>query len=72
MSEESFLIKKRTIGLSFNSGDRVCVFIPENTILTVVDGPLDGRSLVNVKWGDSTATIFAEDLKARGRLVPAQ
>ena len=70
MPEECYLIKKRTVGLSSNDGTRECVFIPENTVLTVMDGPVEGKQLANVKWGESTATIFVEDLKTRGKLVP--
>jgi hypothetical protein len=33
---------------------------------------MDGKNMVNVKWGGSTATIFAEDLKTRGKLFPVK
>ena len=69
MSQESFHIKRRTVGVSSDSGDPVCIFIPENTVLTVTDGPMDGKSMVNVKWGETTATIFVEDLKNARKAV---
>jgi hypothetical protein len=72
MSQESFLIKRRPVGLSFDGGDNVCIFIPRKTILTLVDGPLDGKSMVNVKLGDSTAMLFAEDFKTHGKLFPTK
>jgi hypothetical protein len=66
---ESYVLKHRTVGVSSDGGERVCVFIPENTVITVLETPLDGKTIVNVKWADSTAMVFVGDLLKRGKLI---
>jgi hypothetical protein len=45
------------------------MYIPEGSIVTIVDGPLDGLRMVEVVWDEKKILLFTEDLRALGALV---
>ena len=72
MIGESYRLNKQTIGLSSEGGNRTSVLIPKNAVVTIIDGPLNGNRMVNVKWEDLTIMIFVEDLRERGTPLPRE
>jgi hypothetical protein len=55
-----------TLGIvSLSDGHRIPIIIPRDAVVTVVGMPNDDR-MIDVVWQGSTATIFAQDLAARG------
>jgi hypothetical protein len=69
MQGESYRLNKQTIGMNSEGEDRTSVFIPKNAIVTVINGPLNGSRMVDVKWENHTVMIFVEDLRERGTLI---
>jgi hypothetical protein len=48
---------------------RIAVTIPENALVTVVAGPLNGVRLVQVLWEASEVLVFTADLREYGSVV---
>ena len=70
MLGESYRISKRTLAINSESEDCSSLFIPENAIVTIIEGPLNGNRMVDVKWENHTVMIFVDDLRERGTLIP--
>lgn len=69
MLGESYRLNQQTIGLSSEADDRVSIFIPKNAVVTVIEGPLNGNRMVDVKWEGRVVMIFADDLRERGTML---
>jgi hypothetical protein len=69
MQGESYRLDKQTIGIDSSGQEHLCVLIPKNAIVTVIEGPLNGNRMVDVKWERLTIMMFVEDIRARGTLV---
>jgi len=70
MQRQAFRLKTPTLGtISSDDGHRVAVTIPQNAIVTVINGPLDGNPMVDVLWEGKTIMMFTQDLRTRGERV---
>ena len=55
--------------LSPSDGSRRPVIIPENSMVHVIGGPLNGNRLVEVRWEDREFLAFTADLRECGSLM---
>jgi hypothetical protein len=69
MLGESYRLGKQTIAIDSSGQEHSCVLIPQNAIVTVIGGPLNGNRMVDVKWERLTVMMFVEDLKSRGTQI---
>ena len=72
MLGESYRLNKQTIGMSSEGENRTSVLIPKHAVVTVINGPLNGNRMVDVKWENLKVMIFVEDLRERGTLIPRE
>jgi hypothetical protein len=72
MQGESYRLDRQTLGINSQGEQRISLFIPKGAIVTVIDGPLNGSRMVDVKWETQTIMIFVEDLRRRGTIVPTK
>lgn len=69
---QSYKLKTATLGiLSPEDGQRISMTVPVGATVIVVDGNVNGNRFVDVTWGDKALTMFAVDLRERGKLVRA-
>jgi hypothetical protein len=71
MRGQHFRIKTPTLGILSQDGDRIPVTIPQGATVEVVDGPLDEKQLVDVKWEGKILMMFTIDLRKRGARLTA-
>ena len=50
-------------------GKRLPLTVPSGSIVTVVDGPLNGTRLVEVDWDGDIVLMFTQDLQRLGTLI---
>ena len=55
-----------TLGIHSVEGKRVSMLVSAGAIITIVNGPLDGTRLVDVKWDDLSLMMFTVDIRERG------
>jgi hypothetical protein len=55
-----------TLGIHSVEGKRVSMLVSTGAIITIVNGPLDGTRLVDVKWDDLSLMMFTVDIRERG------
>ena len=60
-----------TVAILIQSGAKVVVTIPADSIVEVVDGPIldDDDRLMNVQWDGKTVAMFTTDIHQRGERV---
>jgi hypothetical protein len=67
-----FNLKTATLAfLSTEDDHRIPVTIPSGATVTVLDADVNGKRFVDVEWERKTLTMFAVDLRNRGKLVRA-
>jgi len=69
MMGESYRLGKQTIAIDSSGAGHTCILIPQNAVVTVIGGPLNGNRMVDVKWERLIVMMFVEDLRARGTQV---
>jgi hypothetical protein len=69
MHGTSYRLNAETVGIVSENQQRLTVLIPYGAVVTAINGL--GNRTVDVMWDDKTVTVFTEDLRARGELVPS-
>ena len=50
-------------------GKRLPVTVPAGSVVSVLEGPLNGTRLVEVDWDGDVVLMFTEDLRKQGTLI---
>jgi hypothetical protein len=61
-----YRMKNPTLAVVIRDGQKVPVRIPKGGEIEVVDGPLDGDRLLDVRWDRKTVLMFTSDIRERG------
>jgi len=54
-----------TLAIANEDGQHHPVTVPRGAVVKVVDGPLDGNRLVDVRWEGKTVMMFTTDIRER-------
>jgi hypothetical protein len=71
MVGQRFRMKTPTLAIMTQDGAKIPVMIPKGAEVEVLDGPLNGNRLVDVRWEDKTVMVFTNDVRDRGERVDA-
>jgi len=52
--------------LAITTLDHIPLMIPKGGEVEVLDGPLNGNRLVDVRWDGKTVMVFTNDIRDRG------
>ena len=63
---QRYRLNTPTLAIIKIEGQHSPVTIPNGAVVKVVNGPLNGNRLVDVKWYGKTAMMFATDIRERG------
>ena len=66
MVGERFRMKTPTLAIMAQDGAKIPVMIPKGAEVEVLDGPLNGNRLVDVRWEGKTVMVFTNDIRDRG------
>ena len=66
-----FRLKTPTLAIMAQDGTKIPVMIPKGGEVEVIDGPLNGNRLVDVRWEDKIVMVFTNDIRDRGERVDA-
>ena len=69
MQVERYRIVATTFAFRSIDGRRITVQVPIDALVTLIDGPVDGNRLVDVKWEGKKVRMFTIDLRERGEAV---
>jgi hypothetical protein len=70
MQRQAFRLKTPTLGIvPSDDGHRVAMTIPQDAIVTLINGRLHGNRMVDILWEGKTVTMFTQDLRKRGERV---
>ena len=59
-------MKTPTLAILSQDHGKIPVLIPSGAEVEVIDGPLNGNRVVDVRWEDKTVMVFTEDIRDRG------
>jgi hypothetical protein len=71
MVGQRFRMKTPTLAIMAQDGAKIPVMIPKGAEVEILDGPLNGNRLVDVRWEDKTVMVFTNDVRDRGERVDA-
>ncbi len=63
---QRYRLKTPTLAIINQDGQNRPITIPHGAVVKVIDGPLDGNRLVDVKWDGKTVMMFTTDIRERG------
>jgi len=66
MVGERFRMKTPTLAIMTQDGAKIPVMVPKGAEVEVLDGPLNGNRLVDVRWEGKTVMVFTNDIRDRG------
>ena len=66
MVGQRFRMKTPTLAIMTQDGAKIPVMIPKGAEVEVLDGPLNGNRLVDVRWEGKTVMVFTNDIRDRG------
>ena len=69
MIGQRFRMKIPTLAIMTQDGANIAVMIPKGAEVEVIDGPLNGNRLVDVRWDGKTVMVFTNDIRDRGERV---
>jgi len=69
MREQRFRLQAPIMAILSQDDYWVPVTIPNGSIVEVIDGPLDGNKVVDVKWEGKSVTMFAIHLRDHGARI---
>jgi hypothetical protein len=69
MIRQRFRMKIPTLAITTQDGANIAVMIPKGAEVEVIDGPLNGNRLVDVRWDGKTVMVFTNDIRDRGERV---
>jgi hypothetical protein len=67
-----FKLETSTTAILNECNQRTMVTIPANALVTLVDGDAEGNGFVRVRFEDKVVSMFAFDLRTRGKRVWGQ
>ena len=67
-----FKLETSTTAILTEHNQRTMVNIPANALVTLVDGDAEGNGFVRVRFEDKVLSMFAFDLRSRGKRVWGQ
>ena len=65
MQGERYRIVATTFAFRSTDGRKTPVQVPIDSLVTLINGPLDGNLLVDVWWRDTEFMMFTQDLRQR-------
>ena len=71
MIGQRFRMRTPTLAIMTQDGAKIPIIIPKGAEVEVIDGPLNGNRLVDVRWEDKTVMVFTNDVRDRGERVDA-
>ena len=66
MIGQRFRLKIPTLAIMAQDHAKIPVMIPKGAEVEVIDGPLNGNRLVDVRWDGKTVMVFTNDIRDRG------
>ena len=69
MISQRFRIKTPIIAIVEVNGLQTSTFAAVGDIVTILNGPLDGVRMVEVKWRDKTALMFTMEIRNHAELI---
>jgi hypothetical protein len=69
MISQRFRIKTPIIAIVEINGLHTSMFAAVGDIVTILNGPLDGVRMVEVKWHDKTALMFTMEIRNHAELI---
>ena len=69
MVSQRFRIKTPIIAIVEVNGLYASTYTGVGDIVTILNGPLDGTRMVEVKWRDKTAIMFTMELRQHAELI---
>jgi hypothetical protein len=66
MVGQRFRMKTPTLAIMPQDGAKIPVMIPKDGEVEILDGPLNGNRLVDVRWDGKTVMVFTNDVRDRG------
>ncbi len=66
---QQFRMRTPTFAIMTQDGAKIPVIIPKGAEVQVIDGPLNGNRLVDVRWDGKTVMVFTNDIRDRGELL---
>jgi hypothetical protein len=71
MIGQRFRMKSPTLAIMTQDTAKIPIMIPKGAEVEVIDGPLNGNRLVDVRWDGKTVMVFTNDIRDRGERVDA-
>ncbi len=65
MRGQRYRLNTPTLAIINQGGQSRPITIPPGAVVKVIDGPLDGNRLVDVKWDGKTVMMFTTDIRER-------
>jgi hypothetical protein len=70
LTGKRFKLRRETLGIESQDGDRVAVRVPSDSIVEVISGPTEhDMRMVQVHWKGRALVMFAEDIRQRGEEI---
>jgi hypothetical protein len=69
MIGQRFRLKSPTLAIMTQDGANIAVMIPKGAEVEVIDGPLNGNRLVEIRWECKTVMVFTNDIRDRGERI---
>jgi shikimate kinase len=71
MIGQRFRLKSPTLAIMTQDGANIAIMIPKGAEVEVIDGPLNGNRLLDIRWECKTVMVFTNDIRDRGELTEA-
>ena len=71
MIGQRFRLKSPTLAIMTQDGANIAIMIPKGAEVEVIDGPLNGNWLLDIRWECKTVMVFTNDIRDRGELTEA-
>jgi len=62
---QRYRLNTPTLAIINQDGQNHPITVPSGAVVKVIDGPLDGNRLVDVKWDGKTVMMFTTDIRER-------
>ena len=62
---QHYRLNTPTLAVINQDGQNRPITVPPGAVVKVIDGPLDGNRLVDVKWDGKTIMMFTTDIRER-------
>jgi hypothetical protein len=72
MRQRTFKLNASTMAILSDSSQRIIITVPENSIVTVLGGDVEGYGFVKIHYRNQVLDIFALDLRNRAERVLEQ